>query len=377
MRNVLILQRRLPEYRVPFFSQLRERLASRGVQLTVVHGAPAADEEARKDGGVVPWALRTNCHYFDIRGHRLTWQHFPWTLVGDQSLIVLGHENGQLVNYPLLFGRGVLGQYRCAWWGHGPRFPQSGAASRREQLKAYTARRSDWCFAYTEVSVNRFVAAGVPRNRITCVNNAIDLTALRSAAESISEDERNALRHRLGIAGGHTAVTLCSLTPEKRIDFLIEAADMLRSHLPQFHLIVIGDGPLRRYLESAAESRPWLHPVGAQHGREKALYCSPGRIMLNPGMVGLGIVDSFALGLPIVTTSVKTHSPEIAYLESDVNGVMTRDDVAAFANSARELLTDERRLERLVQGCRGSSATYTVEAMAERFTNGIIAALDG
>ncbi len=53
-KHVLIIQRRMTEYRVPMFEALRTRLAQDGVTLQVAYGTPTALEALRNDTGVLP-----------------------------------------------------------------------------------------------------------------------------------------------------------------------------------------------------------------------------------------------------------------------------------------------------------------------------------
>ena len=176
--------------------------------------------------------------------------------------------------------------------------------------------------------------------------------------------------------GKHVGVFIGSLYTEKRLDFLFQAAEDLRQRLPNFELIMIGDGPLRDMVRNAVTTRPWLRWVGTRHGREKMLYMSLGHVMLNPGLVGLGILDSFVMGLPMVTTDCGIHSPEIAYLESGHNGIMTINDVKAFVEDALSLLTNPALHDSMATACEKATKRYSLHQMVENFSNGILKALE-
>ena len=100
----------------------------------------------------------------------------------------------------------------------------------------------------------------------------------------------------------------------KRLAFSVEATDAIRSEIPDFQLLVIGDGPDRQMVDSAAASRPWLHVLGALKGNPMVDAAVAADLCLNPGLVGLAVLDAFALSLPMVTCDVPYHSPEIEYL---------------------------------------------------------------
>jgi glycosyltransferase involved in cell wall biosynthesis len=146
--------------------------------------------------------------------------------------------------------------------------------------------------------------------------------------------------------------------------------------VPGFQLVIVGDGPQRELVQKAVdESGGWIHWLGAQTGRDKARVLSMSQLMLNPGMVGLSILDSLVAGVPMVTTAYPHHSPEIVYLHSGQNGLMTENNVDSFAAGVVHLLNHPEELDKLRAGCRASAEEYTIEKMADHFCNGILACL--
>jgi glycosyltransferase involved in cell wall biosynthesis len=99
--------------------------------------------------------------------------------------------------------------------------------------------------------------------------------------------------------------------------------------------------------------------------------------MLNPGPVGLSALDSFALGLPMVTCSLAYHGPEFAYLVDGTNAVVLAEgsEPRDFAAVLASLLTDSLWRASLVQGCDVASAEYSIEGMAQRFASGVMRVL--
>jgi glycosyltransferase involved in cell wall biosynthesis len=97
--------------------------------------------------------------------------------------------------------------------------------------------------------------------------------------------------------------------------------------------------------------------------------------MLNPGLVGLSILDSFALELPLVTTSFESQAAEIAYLDSGRNGIMTENSEEAFVQGVVDLFKDRSLIRRLAYACKEDSSRYSLENMAANYCKGIIDAL--
>ncbi len=373
--NVLIIQRRMTNYRVPLFESMRHRLAEAGVNLHVASGTPISVEVTKRDGGILSWGLKIPCRYWKFNGLQIAFQPIPKALLKQQDLVVITHENAMIFNYWLLLRRRFT-RTRIAFWGHGGNFQSVIKNSLSEKLKTWIAAKVDWWFAYTSLSVEKVISTGFPENRITCLNNTIDVDELVSCRKSISSKEIDSLRDSLGLYSNNVGIFIGSLYKEKRLNFLFTTVDKLKQRLPDFELLIIGDGPLRDMVRNSIAARPWTRWVGAKHDREKVLYASLGHVMLNPGLVGLGILDSFTMGLPMVTTDCGIHSPEIAYLESGRNGLMTANDSKAFVDGVLSLYKNPALRDSMVAACKEDSTRYSLEKMVKNFSLGILKALD-
>ena len=369
----MLVERRLTHYRMPLLDCLRAELDKAGVVLRFVYGQPTPNEVKKGDEGNLSWAERVTNRYWHVGGKDLCWQTLPDD-TSTVNLLILNQENSLLSNYPFLLKKGLSGP-RVAFFGHGANFQSNHPNGVRERFKRWTTNRVDWWFAYTSVSSELVADNGFPRERITNVENAVDTTAMSAGIASIPTEELSALRRYLGLDGNSVALYLGSLYREKRLDFLIEVADQMHVKNAAFRLLIVGDGPLRDEVSRVCKIRPWCIWVGALIGRDKALFLAVANVIVNPGVVGLGILDSFAAGVPMVTTDVQGHGPEIAYLRSDVNGVQTEYNVDAFVNAMERLLVDEQYRSRLIMGCNEAAKHHTVENMAKRFADGILRCL--
>jgi glycosyltransferase involved in cell wall biosynthesis len=242
-------------------------------------------------------------------------------------------------------------------------------------MKRALMRRCDWWFAYTE-GVKRTVAgSGFPAERITVVQNAIDTAALARAYKALPPDAGSRVRQELGIGDGPVGIYCGGMYAEKRIPFLIEAATALKQREPGFHLIVVGDGPDSRIVRDFAADHPWVHPVGPMFGSARVPYFAAADVFLMPGLVGLAVLDSFALETPMITTTYPFHSPEIEYLVDGENGRITANDLGSYVDRVASLLVSPRELAALREGCRAAYPRYSLDEMIRRFAEGITAAL--
>jgi hypothetical protein len=59
-----------------------------------------------------------------------------------------------------------------------------------------------------------------------------------------------------------------------------------------------------------------------------------------------------------------------------LNARVTADDIGEFSRVVEEVLLSRPELERLQATCATASSRYSLEAMVERFADGVVAALD-
>ena len=366
---VSIIQRRLTHYRVAFFNGLREKLAQDDVTLRLFHGVGASTEKLKNDTGYLEWAEPLDTRY--LAKESLCWQPFSRVTLGS-DLIILPQENAMLFNHVALWTRPGA---RLGFWGHGANL-QGQRDSLRERYRCWSTRKVDWFFAYTSLTEQLVIDSGFPSNKITCVDNAIDTMGLKADLSNCSVEMVSEFRALHSIPDDCVVgLFLGSLYPLKRPEFLISAAKLVRERVNNFHLVVAGDGSSRDLIIKAAQEYDWISYVGAVRGSEKAIVLSVASIMLNPGLVGLGILDCFVAEVPMVTTDCGIHSPEIAYLNPG-NGILSENNIYSFAADCIRLLQDADLYDRLKLGCRENAERYTLSNMVSKFRAGITEALD-
>lgn len=367
-RRVLVVQRRLTHYRVPFFELLRADLRSAGLELCLACGEPTPEEATKRDGGRLDWAVNLPTRY--AFGGRLCWQPFGH-LARDAAVTVITAENKLLYNLVEQFG--APGR-RVMLWGHGGNL-QGQRDSLRERFKARVSRRADWWLAYTALSRDLVQGLGFPADRISVLENAVDTTELRTQLQAISPEARAAGRAVLGVGPGPVGIYIGSLYAEKRIDFLLDAARGIRARVPSFELLVVGAGPQAALVAEAAAREAWIKPLGVLRGADKALALSLADVYLHPGAIGLAVQDAFVAGVPLVTAQLATHGPEIAYVDSGRNGLVTPDDLQAYVQACVALLTDDRQHAAMRAQGLADGQRYTLQNMSRRFTEGVLGVL--
>jgi len=374
--RVVIIQSFIKRFRVPFYERLERTLHGDGIELQVVFGQP--DRFNGGDTDIVselPFGYRTVNSYFYAGNHSLVWQPALSHLNG-ADLVIVQQGNRHLLNH-LLLARRRTGGFRLAFWGHGRNFQGDGLAWLLERIKAWYSRLADHWFAYTDRSRAVLRGLGIPDERITTVNNAIDTCRLTECYENVSQSELDALRRRLGLCNGEAVAVYCGrFSRYKSLDFMCACAQRIRANCRHFRLILMGEGQQADRVQRFASRNPgWVRYLGPQYGREKAAIFRLAACQIMPGAVGLGVLDSLAMQTPLITQELDSHGPEIEYLQDGVNGLITASGKQAYTAGVLRFLEDRALRDRLVDGCRRTRQLHTIERMAECFRQGVLTAL--
>jgi glycosyltransferase involved in cell wall biosynthesis len=373
MARVLIVQPYIPFYRIAFFQGLRRELARHGIELTVAAGTPDRSQALRLDAVEDGVAVSLPTRQVALAGRKLVLRRLG-RRAATFDLVVVEQALRNLDAYELAARRLLRGRPTLALWGHGRTYVR-----RRSTVEEWALTRltgfADWFFAYTRGGARHVINRGFPPQRVTVVQNTIDTLALIHLRAALSEIETASLARQLRLGSGPTALYLGALDPSKRIPWLLRAAEELARRISGFTLLVAGGGELAGLVARRAGKEAWLRYVGFADDRTKVSLAGLSRALLVPGSVGLVAADSFALGVPIVTTTWPYHGPEFEYLESGANALVTPDDLTAYVDAAARLLSDGELHAHLVHGCARSATVYTLEAMIGNFAAGILAAL--
>lgn len=370
MNKVLIIQSSLPHYRVAFFEILRHKLQAEQIELQLIHGR--TPENPTFLPGYLPWAT----HVDRLQIGPISWhlQTIGSALTAD--LVIAPQELRNLVPLLIQTLRPML-KPRFAYWGHGKSFQSTKPDGFSEKAKLLLRNRVDWWFAYNDLSARLVISGGFPSEATTSVMNSIDTAHLSKCRSELNNKDLVALKKRLKIESDNVAVFTGGMVPNKRLPFLLDALFEVRREVSDFEMIFIGGGSERQLVTNAARNHPWIHDIGPLTSTDIVPYWAISKLMLMPGLVGLVILDTFALGVPMVTTDFPHHSPEIDYLEDGVNGVMIRcgESSKAYAEGVVNLLNDSEQIDRIRAGALDSGKHYSIENMAENFARGVIAAV--
>jgi len=375
--KVAIIYRYIPQYRYSFYENLRNRLLDEGVELVLIYGQPGANDRLKGDAVEIPWGIKLKNRILHTVRTELYWQP-AMKYIRDADLVIVEQANKLLLNYYLIL-MNIIGRKKIAFWGHGKNFQSTSRNKTSELIKKWISSKVSWWFAYTEKCAQIVRENGFPADQITVVQNAIDTKNLIAARKKITTEQINELKKALHIRGSNVGLYVGAMYNERKLDFLLESCNLIRSYIQDFEMIFIGKGKDQKSVENMAQENQWVHYVGPKFDDEKIPYFALANVFLMPGSVGLAILDCFALGVPLITTEDPDHGPEMEYLKNGVNGIMVQDAYKPdqYAQAVSQILKDKGLYKSLIDGCKKSAGKYTLEQMVENFTQGVLKAIHG
>jgi glycosyltransferase involved in cell wall biosynthesis len=359
-------------YRGPFNDRLRDALSAHGVEYSVVYSDLGKANRFKNDTIEIPWGKKVGLIGLPLG---FVYQRALRIALGC-DLVIVQQESKLALNYIMNLSS-MLGLKKVAFFGHGRNFQSRQQNGMGERFKRFWATKVDWWFGYTDETRRHIEALGFPPERITVFNNAVDTSEVRTLVAAMTPERLAVRRSEVGITSEHVGVFVGSLYPDRRLPFLIDAADAIRAQLPDFELVVAGGGVDLPLLQKLAASRPWIKVMGPRFGADKVELMMLGTLFLMPGLVGLAVVDAGAAGLPTITTAFPYHSPEIAYIDEGSNGLIVADweNPVAYSEAVVGLLCDADRLAAMRAAAGRTAESLTIEAMADRFAGGVLKAL--
>lgn len=369
MTRLLIIQPYIPEYRRPFFGQLRTRLESIGVEMNVAAGRPFGDQANRDDEcrSEADWSLRER--HLVVGRNRLTIRSLNQVLSEFQpEFIIVEQAVKNLESWKLLLNSSR--RPRIGVWGQGAGYSRSRNPA-WHSLRRLQMRAADWFFVYTPGGAHYLNANGYPTDRTTVLYNSTDTVRLRKDISLVSAEDRQLVRATHDLTIGHTGLFIGGIDSRKGVDLLLRAASIVASKVPRFRLLVVGAGSEADHVLSAQETGSTIRYLGPLQGMRKASILAVSDFIMLPEWVGLAAVDALAAGLPVVTTAHTSHAPEFEYLSEGKTSLVALHNVDDYSRLVTDLIQDQERLEQMKESSKVAGQDYSIENMVRNFTRGV------
>ncbi|MCF7997244.1 MAG: glycosyltransferase [Chromatiaceae bacterium] len=221
-----------------------------------------------------------------------------------------------------------------AVWGHRvSEVIENGAEASFGQIFS----RCDLTFAATAAQAARIAEYGVSGTEI--VPLGVDL------AQFSPEQRSTEWRRQQGIGDDEVLLLYCGrLDSEKAVNLLVDAFEQLAEQ-PRFHLILMGEGPLREQLEERARQQPRLRVLPFE--RDRAAYAqvmASADVYVTAGAFetfGLAVVEAQASGLPVVGVDAGALRERVAPDHGRLGPV---DDAGTMASNILDVTAQRQAL---------------------------------
>jgi len=206
------------------------------------------------------------------------------------------------------------------------------------------------------------VRHGVDSACIAVVPDGVDLGTLERHPGPDTRDPWEFRARGLQVVG-----TAGDMRRERNHALLLQAFGLLRGQVPNVHLLVVGDGPMRPALEKRAQSLGLAEDVTFA-GRMECV--SPAFAAMRVFVLSSDaeepcspILEAMAAGTPVVTTATAGVLGVARHGTSAL--VVPPRDAPALAQAIALILAQPDLASRLVHGAREVAAQHSVDAMVE------------
>lgn len=230
-------------------------------------------------------------------------------------------------------------------------------------IDRFTLMTADAVIAVSQDGFDRLATAGVERQRLRLIYNGIDLG--RFADPAVRD------RRKLGLESDALVIGACAqLTATKAWTEFLSVVQELHARMPQVRGLVVGDGPLREYLEAECRKRGIQGIVtfaGFMRDVSIALHCMDVYLSMSKAEgLSVGLIEALAAGLPAVVTDVGGSREQVV---SGASGFVVRpgDTRAAVSRVAELLLDPDLRSRMGAEGRARAYAMFDVSRMVKQY----------
>ena len=220
-------------------------------------------------------------------------------------------------------------------------------------IQTYVARRANRIIVPSHYLEKIVLAWGIPAEKISVIYNSIEIPELKEGQRA---PERNS----------NIILTVARLVPWKGVSALIDAVELVRKHIPDAALLVIGDGPDKKKLKEQGQ-RALGNAVtfAGERSHEETLHAmlTSGIFVLNSSYEGLShvLIEALWSGMPIVATDAGGNTEVIHNGENGI--IVPVMDTRGLADELIRLMKDEDLRGRLGEHAASSSHRFSVPVM--------------
>jgi glycosyltransferase involved in cell wall biosynthesis len=344
MKNILLLYPEMLFYKISIFNKLSAFLEKRGYNLIIWY-TKIYDPNKEQDFSFVSDTPMTLKNYnMVIRENRIDavinilFKKDPGYLFYMFSVL-----NPKRLGIPVIFYGHGIDKQKDQWW--------------RNILYNLTYFIFDGIILYTPGDKSNLWKRF--HHKITFANNTLDMGNLDI------QESKEQIKARYNINSPRIILTTGRLHSRKKIEILSDIFLRNYKDSPDVAWVLVGPD-LSDEVSAAIKGVKNVYFLGPVYDRKKmAEIFSIADLYCVPGALGLGIVEAFHWGIPVLTMAVK-HGPEAYYLRNNQNSLLAKDkeelekmlkallydDVKRkmFSENAKSVFFEEATLDKMFEG---------------------------
>ncbi len=250
---------------------------------------------------------------------------------------------------PLFFNKKIV------YWGHG-----KGKSPVLNMVRRVLGKRAKAVITYDEKGKADLVKLGIDTEKVFIANN----TQHVANSSDLSTAPKNCF------------IYVGRIQARKRVEDLLEAFEKVQNALPaETRIVIIGDGELLPNLKEKANQLKITDSVDFVKGTTDAAilksYFSKAYAYVSPGHVGLGVLHSFAYGVPVITYKGDHHAPEYHNIADKATGFIVEPTADRLAQALTTVTKDENYKEMGHRAYIHYSQQRKIEQMVDAFKEAI------
>jgi len=345
MKKILILQNVIPHYRKPLYNEL-----SRFYEVTVIHSGSRSVES-------------TDLYHEIIIGAK---RYGPFVIQSRVLKYVSGNDFDVIISmFDIRWVSNILAMLFCSksakfiWWGAW--LTNSAVAN---AIRIYLSKGKYCSIFYTKEAKDQFIEAGVPEEKLFVANNTFHVPDRINCSGSEVKD-------RILFIG--------SLNKRKQVNVLLMAFGSIKEHIHSgIKLVIIGDGECLNELKKLARELFLADsvefygaindPLTLQEFYKRAI------VSVSYGQAGLGVLQSFAYGVPYITKQNAISGGEKTNIMDGVNGFIHLHNQKGLEGKLLLLCSDLAMAKALGQN---AFNYYSEHCTIDNMVEGFRAAIEG
>ncbi|MBI2063488.1 MAG: glycosyltransferase family 4 protein [Candidatus Yanofskybacteria bacterium] len=237
---------------------------------------------------------------------------------------------------------------------------KTGKVGILHNLQARVCKKADIVIVPSEYLASLVAGWGISREKIKVIYNGVDFQA-----PEISHEEA---RKKIGIAGS-VILSVGRFVPWKGFRMLIKIMPQLLQINQFFRLVIVGDGPEYKILQSMIKNlglEKKIYLVGKKNKEELGLYIAAADIfILNTGYEGFShqILEAMSAGIPVITTATGGN---LEVIHQGENGFLVRyNDEFNLIEAIKTIWQTPELRERFIEEGKKTAAYFSPEKMID------------